>query len=248
MYQPKISIITVVYNEVSTIENTLRSVAALTYPNMEYILVDGGSNDGTLEIVKQYENQIAKWITGPDSGLYDAMNKGIDISTGDYLWFINAGDEPAAPDILENVFQTRPLADVYYGQTMVIDQHNNEIGLRRLSPPEHLTWKHFRHGMLVSHQSFIASRQVTKTYDLRYHFSADYDWCLFALKKANQIKNTKLVLSRFRDGGLTKQNIFAGLKERFHIMTKYYGLLSAITAHFLIAPRFFYYWAKHKRF
>jgi glycosyltransferase involved in cell wall biosynthesis len=248
MQPPKISIITVVFNGADTILPTIRGISALNYPNIEYIVVDGASTDGTVDILKEYENSITKWISEPDKGLYDAMNKGMEMATGDYFWFINAGDEPASPEVLNEVFPGQETADVYYGETMLIHPDGSEIGLRRLSPPEELNWRHFRGGMLVSHQAFIASREVAKKYDLRYKFSADFDWCLYALKHASGVINTGKVLCRFREGGLTKQNILPGLKERFRIMIKNYGLISTVFAHFVIAPKFFWYWARNKRF
>jgi glycosyltransferase involved in cell wall biosynthesis len=248
MQQPRVSIITVVYNSVNTIEDTIKSVLALTYSNVEYIVVDGGSSDGTLGIIKKYEQKIAHWSSGPDAGLYDAMNKGMEMSSGDYFWFINSGDQPASPDVLDKVFAGCSTADVYYGETMLIDEAGKEIGLRRLSPPDNLSWRDFRRGMLVSHQSFIAARKVAGKYNLSYRFSADYEWCLRTLKQATEIRNTGLILSKFREGGLTRQNIIPGLKERFRIMVKNFGLGSTIVAHFVIAPKFFGYWIRNRRF
>ena len=248
MHKPSISIITVVYNAATSIEYTIQAVLALTYPNKEYIIIDGGSTDGTVDIIKRYERQISKWVSGPDAGLYDAMNKGLEMSKGDFVWFINAGDAPASPDVLERVFTGNSYADIYYGDTMIIDENGKKIGRRRLSPPSALKWKDFRKGMLVSHQSFIASRKVVKKYDLRYKFSSDFDWCLYALKNASKVQNTHLILSFFRDGGITKKNIIPGLKERFQIMVKNYGLISTLLAHLTITPKFFWFWIKHKRF
>ncbi|MFW6389248.1 MAG: glycosyltransferase family 2 protein [Marinilabiliaceae bacterium] len=242
---PKVSIITVVFNEAETIGQTIRSVGSLTWPRVEYIVVDGESTDGTLDIIKRNQSLISKWHSGPDDGLYDAMNKGMEMASGDYFWFINAGDEPASPDILEKVFDEKEDADVYYGQTLLVDANGEEIGLRRLAPPTSLNWKDFRFGMLVSHQSFIAARRVSKKYDVRYRFSADYEWCLYALRNATEVCNTGLVLSKFREGGLTRQNILPGLKERFRIMMKYFGWVSTVLAHFRIVPRFFWFWIRH---
>lgn len=90
--ESKISVITVCYNCVSVIEQTIKSVLEQTYPNIEYIIIDGGSMDGTVDIIKKYSDTVTYWISEPDNGIYDAMNKGIDMATGDYLNFMNAGD------------------------------------------------------------------------------------------------------------------------------------------------------------
>lgn len=248
MIKPKISIITVVFNGKEALLPTIKTISELTYANIEYVVVDGGSTDGTVDLIRANESVIDRWISEPDKGLYDAMNKGMKLATGDYFWFVNAGDEPASPEVLDELFLEDNFADVYYGETLLINQDGSEIGLRRLSPPKELNWRHFRRGMLVSHQAFIASREVVKKYDLRYKFSADFDWCLHALKNAPNIKNTHQVLCRFREGGLTKQNIIPGLRERFRIMVKNYGLISTLLAHFIIVPDFFWFWARNKRF
>ncbi len=101
--QPKISIITAVLNRVNTIEQTISSVVNQTYQNYEYILIDGGSNDGTVDVIKKYEDQIAYWISEPDNGVYDAFNKGILVAKGEYIHFLGSDDCLYAPDTLENV-------------------------------------------------------------------------------------------------------------------------------------------------
>ncbi|MDR2926850.1 MAG: glycosyltransferase [Cytophagaceae bacterium] len=246
--KPVISIITVVFNGVDTLERTLRSVAEQTYSHIEYIIVDGNSNDGTQYVIKQYEKYISKWISEPDNGLYDAMNKGIKIATGDYLWFINSGDEIASPDVIQKIFESPETADVYYGETVMVDNDGRIIGIRRLTPPDKLNWKDFRNGMLVSHQSVIVSRRISKTYNTAYRFSADFEWTLLALKYSKNTVNTCMILSKFLDGGLTKKNIVPGLKERFSIMKKYYGLLPTIFYHIPIGFRFMMYYIKNRRF
>ncbi|TAJ11162.1 glycosyltransferase [Marinilabiliaceae bacterium JC017] len=247
---PKISIITIVYNGVATLEKTIKSVAAQTYSNVEYVIVDGGSKDGTLALIKQYDTVVSKWVSEPDDGLYDAMNKGMKLATGDYFWFINSGDEIYESTTLERIFwdANGPFHDVYYGDTIMIDEKGNEIGDRRLKPPGNLCWKDFRRGMLVSHQSIIVSRRVAPMYNLHYRFSADFEWCLLALKHADRVVNTHQMLSRFLDGGITKQNILPGLKERFHIMTRYFGFIPTVYKHVGIASRFFWFLARHRRF
>ncbi|MFT3737144.1 MAG: glycosyltransferase family 2 protein [Breznakibacter sp.] len=249
MTKPTVSIVTIVYNGQVTIEKTIQSIAAQTYPNIEYIVVDGASSDGTMEIVKRYPSVVNKWISEPDKGLYDAMNKGIDLASGDYLWFINSGDEIYAPDTLQRLFSAdRPLADVYYGDTVMIDALGGEIGQRRLTPPKNLTWQHFRYGMRVSHQSFICKRHAAGYYNISYKFSADYEWCLLALKSAKSIENSHLILSRFLDGGLTKQNIVPGLKERFAIMWQHFGLIPTLWQHVVLGVNLGWFIIRNRRF
>lgn len=245
---PSISIITIVFNGGATLEKTIQSIAAQTFRNIEYIVVDGASTDSTIDIIKRHQNTVTKWVSEPDKGLYDAMNKGIDMATGDYLWFINSGDEIYCPETIEQLFASGDSADVYYGDTVMIDANGNEIGQRRLAPPENLTWKDFKNGMLVSHQSFICRKSVAGHYNLEYRFSADFEWCLLALKNAGSITNSHLTLSRFLDGGLTKQNIVPGLKERFRIMKQQFGLATTLFRHVVLGTKLVWFIAKNKRF
>lgn len=246
--KPTVSIITVVYNGVNTIERTILSILGQTYKNIEYIIIDGGSNDGTINMITSYSSVVTKWISEPDNGLYDAMNKGIKLSTGDYLWFINSGDEIASPNILENIFIKNDYADIYYGETIVVDNNGISLGSRRLKPPANLTWKDFRNGMLVSHQSVIVKKEISDLYDTSFRFSADFNWVLNALKKSSKTVNTQTVLSRFLDGGLTKKNIIPGLKERFKIMVNHFGLFTTLLWHIPIGIRFTLYYILNRRF
>lgn len=245
---PLISIITITYNAEETLERTILSIIAQNYPAIEYIIIDGASTDGTCEIIRRYNQHITFWMSEPDNGLYDAMNKGLGKASGEYVWFINAGDEVFEPQTLQNIFKESPYADIYYGDTVMTNLQGEVIGSRRLSPPEKLTWKSFRKGMLVSHQSFIAARKLVQPYNLKYRYSADFEWCLVALKNAHNITNTHTTLSRFLDGGITKKNIVPGLKERFRIMIQYYGLLTTLIMHFPIAIKFILFLLRNKRF
>ena len=245
---PTISIITVVYNGEDTIQRTIDSIKNQSYKNIEYIIIDGLSKDNTVEIIKKNSEFVTKFISEPDNGLYDAMNKALEMATGDYVWFINSGDEIANSDVLSNVFTNSENADIYYGDTLIVDDNGEEIGKRRLQPPKELTWKDFKKGMVVSHQSIIIKRDITRKYDLNYRFSADFDWVLYALKKSKKNVNTQIVLSKFLDGGLTKQNIIPGLKERFSIMVKNFGLIPTIYQHIFISIKFFAFYVKYKRF
>jgi len=248
---PRISIITVVFNSEKFVERTIKSVlqAKQYYSNIEYVIIDGKSNDNTLLIIEKYKNYVDILISEKDYGLYDAMNKGLKNSTGEYVWFLNSGDKIFEDETIFNIFNTEPIfCDVYYGETIMVDELGNELGMRRLQTPNNLNWKSFKRGMKVSHQSIIFRKKLTVNYDLKYKFSADFDWCIKALKQAKTVKNTKLIFTSYLDGGLTKKNIVAGLKERFKIMKFHYGLISTLLNHIPLAFQFLFYVIKNKRF
>lgn len=170
---PKFSIITVTYNAGAVLEDTIQSVITQTYKNVEYIIVDGGSKDRTLQIIEQYKEHIHTVISEPDKGLYDAMNKGIKLATGDYLCFLNAGDELHEDDTLQLMVHSiteSTLPDVLYGDTAIVDEEGHFLHMRRLAPPENLNWKSFKEGMLVCHQAFFARRDLVEPYNLHYRF------------------------------------------------------------------------------
>ena len=242
---PKFSIITVTYNAGKVLEDTIQSVVFQTYRNVEYIIVDGGSTDNTLDVAHKYQERINKVISEPDKGLYDAMNKGIRMATGDYLCFLNAGDELHENETLQKIVFTlkgKELPDVIYGETAIVDEEGHFLHMRRLSTPEHLHWKSFKEGMLVCHQAFFARRELAlaNPYDLRYRFSADFDWCIRIMKQSKYLHNTHLTLIDYLNEGMTTQNHKASLKERFRIMTKHYGWISTILHHGWFAIRLFY--------
>ncbi|MCB8994777.1 MAG: glycosyltransferase [Bacteroidales bacterium] len=245
----KISVITVVYNAGKFLERTLISIQSQKFSELEYIVVDGGSKDNTLELIKNYQSIISKWISEPDDGLYSAMNKGLAMASGEYVLFLNAGDEFYNENVLEAVFSSSQTeSDVYYGETMIVDEKGREIGMRRLKAPEKLNWKSLIDGMLVCHQSFIVKRNICGNYNLQYKIAADYDWMLNCLKAAKEITNTHLIISRFLDGGINKHNIGIALRERFRIMLKNYNFLLVFFNHFLIGWRFTFSYLKNGRF
>jgi glycosyltransferase involved in cell wall biosynthesis len=242
---PSISIITVVYNSRNDIEKTILSIQKQTFKELEYIVIDGGSTDGTIDIIHQYENVIDNWISEPDKGLYDAMNKGILLSKGKFLWFINAGDEIFEDTTLEKLFAIDCFAsDIYYGETALIDENGNILGSRsQLSNrelPEKLNWKSLQIGMVVQHQSIIVRKEIAPLYNLNYKVAADIDWVINGLKNTTKIVNSRLFLSKFlttmflgnnHGGGFSSQHYKRALKERFNIFTKHYGLVNTLYNH-----------------
>lgn len=231
---PIFSIITVTYNAEKVLEKTVQSVMEQTYRPVEYIVVDGASKDNTLAIIEKYRNHIQTVVSEPDRGLYDAMNKGIALATGDYICFLNAGDafhEATTLQQMVHSIQSSELPDVLYGETALVDAKGHFLRMRRLAAPEVLTWKSFKQGMLVCHQAFFAKRTLALPYNLRYRFSADFDWCIRVMKRAQTLHNTHLTLIDYLDEGMTTQNRKASLGERFRIMANHYGWLNTAAHH-----------------
>lgn len=244
----KLSVVTIVFNDVLHIEKTMNSVFSQTYKNIEYIIIDGNSTDGTKEIISNNANKLDFWVSEPDNGLYDAMNKGLKKVTGDYVCFLNSGDLFFDEKTVEQIFagSKNSDVDVFYGDTLIVDDAGNIKGKRRHRPPKVLSWKSFKNGMLVSHQAFIPSLKITPFYDLNYKYSADFDWCIKILKKSKNIKNTNIDIIRYLDGGLTKKRFKASLKERFKIMVNYYGLVTTLWIHVRNAVKMAFFALKNK--
>lgn len=243
MSNPLFSVITVCYNAGKTIGSTVTSVKGQSFSGFEYIIVDGASKDATIDIIRNSRIHVDKLISEPDSGIYDAMNKGIAAATGEYLIFLNAGDGFYSDDTLEIIAnmigENRP--DVIYGDTAIVDGNGSFKSMRRLRPPRKLTANSFRLGMTVCHQAFIAKRDIAPLYDLSYRFSSDFDWCLYILESASWCYNTDTILINYLDEGVTTRNHKASLAERFNIMHRHYGLGSTAIFHiwFIIRGAFY---------
>lgn len=232
--RPTITIITICYNAQATISRTLESIQAQTYTELEYLVIDGASKDATLELVSQLAPR-AQVFSERDHGLYDAMNKGLKRATGDYVWYINAGDALPSPTTVEELvvdaFSGGQIPDVIYGDTRLIDSEGKELGLRRLRPPHELTWRSFKEGMLVCHQAFIVRRTLAPLYNLRYRFSSDVDWCIRVLKEAKVCYFIDRPIALYLNEGTTTANHRASLIERFEIMSEHYGLWRTLLKH-----------------
>lgn len=237
----KLSIITITYNAEKTLERTLKSVHEQTYENIEHIIIDGKSTDNTLDLIRKYGNEKMRWISEPDKGIYDAMNKGIAMAKGDYICFINAGDTFYATNTVESIFYSAnslsKLPDIIYGETAIVDINNTFLHMRRLKAPESLTWKSFKKGMLVCHQAFIVRKELVEEYNTEYRFSSDVDWCIRMMKKSNIIHNTKEILINYLNEGVTTANRKKSLIERYKIMANHYGQISTFLHHIWFAIR-----------
>lgn len=228
---PVVSIITVVYNSEEFIERTILSVRSQTYPNIEHIILDGASKDRTLELIKKHENIIAFWKSERDSGIYDAMNKAQCLATGDYVMFLNSGDEFENDNVLSDAFRIANNADVYYGDTLITDDSGNPLHNRRLRPPSKLKWTDFRYGMLVCHQSIIIKKELSQEYNTNYKIAADIDWAIRSFRNAKVILNTNITISKFMEGGMSSIHHRKGLMERYEILNKHFGYLPNAIVH-----------------
>ena len=161
---PIFSIITVTFNASSTIKPTLASISEQTFTNYEYIVMAGKSTDNTLYIVKESGINNMTIVSEKDNGLYDAMNKAMKLAKGEYIIFLNAGDSFSDNDALHKIADTakRTHADIIYGQTQLVDENRNVIGMRHLTEPSNLNFRSFKNGMLVCHQAFIARRKIAQ--------------------------------------------------------------------------------------
>ena len=244
------SVVTITYNAAAVLRPTLDSVMMQDYPNVEHLIIDGASTDETLAIAKAYQKQsdeaenghVVKIQSEPDKGLYDAMNKGLRLATGDYIVFMNAGDRFPEADTLDKVMLAAVVGDgeerpaVLFGNTDIIDDKGNFLYHRRLSPPERLTWRSFRYGMVVCHQAFYARIDIARSlpYDTTFRYSADVDWCIRVMKEGER---QHAVVANYMEEGQTTIHHKDSLKERFEVMRRHYGLLTTVLLHAWFAVR-----------
>ena len=154
----KISIVTVCYNSAATIRDTLESVLSQTYNNIEYIVVDGASKDSTLDIVNEYAGRISTIVSEPDKGIYDAMNKGVNLATGDFVGILNSDDIFASATTIEKLVEfllANPGCDASYADLVFVERDNTDSVTRRYSSKSFSPWK-VRFGFMVPHATFYA--------------------------------------------------------------------------------------------
>lgn len=255
----KFTVITITYNARNALPRTVESVLAQRYPHIEHLIVDGASTDDTVAVASDYARRSDAARNGhkvmissePDRGIYDAMNKGLQRATGDYVVFLNAGDFFPDTDTIEKVIsggrleQTRAelWPAVIYGDTDIVDDEGRYLRPRRLRPPKRLTWRSFMHGMLVCHQAFYARADIARatSYDLSYRFSADVDWCIRIMREARRrrltMANAHATVACYTEEGRTTRNHRASLRERYDVMSRHYGRVATFAMHCWFAVR-----------
>lgn len=208
----KISIITAVKNGAATIESCIRSVLAQTYEEIEYIIIDGGSGDGTLEIIAKYKDKIAKVISGPDNGIYYALNKGIKSASGDIIGILHSDDFYAHNRIIENVADVfkRENVDSCFGDLQYVSEKNPAKIIRywKASP---YAFEKFKYGWMLPHPTFFIKKLVYEKFgcfNTDFKIAADYELMLRLLvKSGTSTYYIPEVIVKMRMGGLSNRNL-----------------------------------------
>lgn len=230
------SIITVTYNAAEVITPTMESVKGQTCDDYEHLIIDGASTDDTVERATSLATVGTHISSEPDLGIYDAMNRGMGLAQGQYLIFLNAGDTFHSTETLQHIataIHNNDYPGIVYGQTMIVagaDRH--VVGKRHLTAPRKLTLDSFKNGMLVCHQSMAVLRRIATSYDLKYRFSADYEWVIKCLQHSRHNIYLDEVISDYLQEGMTTRNHRKSLIERYKIMCKYYGTVATTLRHF----------------
>ena len=248
----RITYVTITYNAAAVLQRTLDSILQQDYEDIVHLIIDGASTDDTLVMIDDYVEHSNAMGNGhriqvmsePDKGIYDAMNKGLRSLDGDYVCFLNAGDFLPAKDTVSKIVEHISLASgdgnmpaVVYGDTDIVDDEGRFLHHRRLSPPEKLSWKSFRQGMLVCHQAFYARTDfaIATPYDMQYRYSADVDWCIRVMKAAAKenvpLLNLKMLVANYTQEGQTTLHHRESLLERYRVMEHHYGRIQTFLLH-----------------
>jgi len=214
---PSVTVVTVVYNDAQNIEKTLQSIIDQQYPRLEYIVIDGGSTDGTVDIIKKHEQHITHWISEKDRGIYDAMNKGIDLATGDWINFMNSNDLFYNATTIYDVFQDCPKdVDFIYGYVVMKDNGKDRpIDLHR---PMDKLWK----GMPFCHQALFSKTQLLKKnkFCLTNKIISDYKSVFLHYMDGKRFFNCNKTIAIVSEGGVS-DNIVLKVFERWRFVRKH---------------------------
>lgn len=220
---PKITVITVSYNCVSTIEQTIQSVVGQTYPDMEYIIIDGGSTDGTVDIIKKYHDKIAFWSSEPDGGIYDAMNKGVKKACGDYVHFLGSDDCLISSDIMAKValiLDSAEQIDILSAPVWAVDE---QLCLQNLFE-NYLDDSRIDDGRIIPHQGMLTRRELLQRmpFDTNYRIAGDQDFLLKAYFDSSiRFKYVDFPIVFYSTGGVSSSAFTSTIRERLQLMIKY---------------------------
>lgn len=219
VYNPLISVITVVLNGEHYLENTIQSVLNQNYKNVEYIIIDGGSTDKTLDIIRQYDGEIDYWISEKDVGIYHAMNKGVSLSGGEWLNFMNCGDKYYSDDIVNSIFTRDISVDFLYGDA---ELRYPTFSIVRKAKALSLIWQ----GMVFSHQSMFTRRKWHEKYPFemdKYDIASDYDFiCKLVCAEKVSVIHEPVVIASVDMVGYSGHYVTKWILENYKIASSYY--------------------------
>lgn len=242
---PLITVITVSFYAGKTIENTILSVINQNYPNIEYLIIDGGSTDNTLDIIKKYENKINYWIREKDKGIYDAMNKGVSLAKGDYIIFLGADDtftgntvlEEAVNSIIENNYP-----DIWCGSLNLVDL---QMGIYKGIKPNFYPTMPLPKLTLL-HQALLAKRNILleHRFDTSFKIAADYEFYYWCISEKKTILTYDLCIANFSIGGVSATKTIKAIGDKERAMRKYCACTHS-TFRIILLRKFFKLYIKH---
>lgn len=220
---PLVSIVTAVFNGAEHIGQTIEAVAEQTYPNIEHIVVDGGSNDGTVDILERYRDTLAYWVSEPDRGVYHAMNKGIDLVTNpeSYILFANSDDHLYSPQAIQRVIDASSGEDLVYGRMILTDGAYSGVVGKRVELDDLAT-------ETLCHPATFVRRKVFDSvgrFDTGYAIAADYDHMVRCFAAPVSTRFVDVIVSTMRMGGLSEERFMLSCRERKQVIRRRFPLM-----------------------
>ena len=226
---PLISVITVVYNGKYSLEKTINSVISQTYENIEYIVIDGGSTDGSINIIKKYEDSINCWISEEDDGVYDAMNKGLNLASGKWINFLNAEDIFFSNETISEIFSNKKnnKFKLIYGDWINVNKNGLNNYIKSLP---YLNDNHLKYQFQMNHQSLFVKNKNIPNFDLTYKIKADYQWIIDIVNRLDdkEILYLPKPLVKYDIEGLSATALLLNLKEYIYLTKRNFGVFQVI--------------------
>jgi glycosyltransferase involved in cell wall biosynthesis len=218
----KVSLITVCYNSAKTIEDTLKSVESQNYPNIEYIVIDGGSKDNTNEIILKYKDVVTSHISEPDNGLYDAMNKGVQVATGDVVGILNSDDVLADEFVIEKIVDgfSDVSVDAVYSDLVYVSE-NDLNKPTRLYSSKVFSKRMIRFGIMLPHPTFYVKKECYMQlglYKTDYRVAADFELLTRFISQGIKIQRLPFISVKMREGGVSSSGILWRIHQNFEIV------------------------------
>lgn len=239
---PTFSIVTIVRNGRQFIEQTIQSVIGQSYPDIQYIVIDGGSTDGTVDVIKAYESSLGKWISEKDGGIADAFNKGLSFAAGDYVLFLNSDDALADRDVIADIAEKIVENDwpaLIYGDFDLLNRDSGDVAYRgkvTLTPRGMLRGQVLPHPCLFTHREYF---EKYGDFDTSFKIAMDYEWMLRG-GMIEKIVHVSRLISNIRDGGISTQNQGEVVKEIVRALQKN-GHFSSMWGGFALRS---YFWTR----